>query len=106
MLNFREAHTVTRIALAMVLLVALAPPAAAGFDEGLAAYGRGDYDTALREWKAVAEEGDGVAEYWVGIMYAKGQGVARDDAEAVKWYRRAADQDYAAAQYNLALMYD
>jgi TPR repeat protein len=38
-------------------------------------------------------------------MYAKGQGVVQDDVEAVKWYKLAAAQENAAAQYNLGLMY-
>ena len=38
-------------------------------------------------------------------MYAKGEGVPRDDAEAVKWFRKAAKQGHARAQYNLGLMY-
>src|SRR5438876_5261205 len=38
-------------------------------------------------------------------MYASGEGVAKDPAEAVKWYRKAADQDYARGQYNLGKMY-
>ena len=38
-------------------------------------------------------------------MYAYGQGVRQDDAEAVKWYRQAAEQGYADAQYNLGVMY-
>ena len=38
-------------------------------------------------------------------MYYKGQGVPQDDAEAVKWYRLAADQGDAKAQYNLGNMY-
>ena len=38
-------------------------------------------------------------------MYADGEGVPEDDVEAVKWYRKAAEQGYATAQYNLALMY-
>ncbi len=38
-------------------------------------------------------------------MYRDGHGVHRDDAEAVKWYRRAADQGYAKAQNNLGGMY-
>ena len=36
----------------------LTAPAWAGFDEGLAAYQRGDYATALREWRPLAEQGD------------------------------------------------
>ena len=38
-------------------------------------------------------------------MYDEGRGVPENDAEAVKWYRRAADQGVAYAQYNLGLMY-
>ena len=38
-------------------------------------------------------------------MYRRGQGVPQDDKEAVKWYRLAADQGDAQAQYNLGLMY-
>ena len=38
-------------------------------------------------------------------MYANGEGVVEDDAEAVRWYRLAADQGHADAQYNLGLMY-
>jgi TPR repeat protein len=39
-------------------------------------------------------------------MYTNGEGVARDNAEAVKWYRKAAEQGYVDAQYNLGLMYE
>ncbi len=39
-------------------------------------------------------------------MYAKGKGVPKDDAEAVKWYRLAAAQGLARAQFNLGTMYD
>ena len=38
-------------------------------------------------------------------MYANGKGVPQDYAEAVKWYRRAAEQGDAYAQNNLGLMY-
>jgi TPR repeat protein len=39
-------------------------------------------------------------------MYAKGQGVAQNHSAAMSWYRKAADQGYATAQYNLGTMYD
>ena len=39
-------------------------------------------------------------------MYDIGRGVPEDDAEAVRWYRRAAEQGHAGAQYFLGLMYD
>ena len=39
-------------------------------------------------------------------MYENGKGVPQDYKEAVKWYRLAAEQGYATAQYNLGVMYD
>ena len=41
----------------------------------------------------------------MGWCYEKGQGVPQDYAEAVKWYRKAAEQGYADAQYNLGSCY-
>ena len=47
-----------RIAIAAVLLVMLVGPARAGLDEGVAALGRGDWATALKEWRPLAEQGN------------------------------------------------
>jgi uncharacterized protein len=55
--------------------------------------------------KARAETGDARAQGFVGFSYAQGRGVAKDLAEAVKWYRKAADQGDATAQFNLGNMY-
>ena len=44
--------------------------------------------------------------YNLGVMYDEGEGVPEDDKEAVKWYRKAAEQGHAGAQFNLALMYE
>ena len=41
----------------------------------------------------------------LGAAYYGGQGVAQDYAEAVKWYRKAAEQNDAGAQYNLGVCY-
>ena len=78
----------------------------AGFDEGLTAYKKGDFATALREWKPLAEQGSISAQLNLAFMYKKGQGVAQDFKEAVRWYRLAADQHNAIAQLNLGVMYD
>ena len=83
----------------------LTAPAWAGLDEGVAAYHRGDYAAALREFRPLAEQGNAKAQYNLGLMYYNGEGVPQDYAEAVKWYRKAAEQGYAKAQYNLGLMY-
>jgi hypothetical protein len=39
-------------------------------------------------------------------MFAQGRGVPQSDVEAARWYRKAADQGDAGAQYNLGLMFD
>ena len=93
-------------ALCVGLTLGLTAPAWAGLDEAVAAYQRGDYATALREWRSLAEQGDAGAQSNLGIMYDNGQGVTQDYAEAVKWYRKAAEQGNAGAQNNLGLMYD
>lgn len=80
--------------------------AEAGYKEGLVAYGRKDYVTALKEWKPLAEKGDALAQFNLGLMYRKGQGVPRDYKEAVKWYRKAAEQGNAEGQYSLGGMYE
>ncbi len=74
------------------LCLLLATPAWAGIDEGLAAHKRGDYATALREFRSLAELGDAVAQYSLGLMYYHGRGVPQDYAEAAKWYRKAAER--------------
>jgi TPR repeat protein len=76
------------------------------FRKGMAAYKRGDYAAALGAWGPIAEQGDAVAEYSVGLMYLRGHGVPQDDSEAIKWYRRAAGRGLASAQNNLGLMYE
>ena len=55
--------------------------------------------------RQAADQGDAEAQFNLGIAYAKGQGVLKDEAEAVRWYRLAADQDDARAQHNLGFMY-
>ena len=94
-----------RLALAAVVLVALVGPAQAGFDEGVAAYERGDYATALKEIHPLAEQGITEALFILGLMYSMGEGVPHDYVEAMRWYRLAAEQGHAIAQFNLADMY-
>ena len=52
-----------------------------------------------------AEPVDAIAQFSLGLSYAKGQGVPQDDAQAVYWFRKAAEQGDARAQYNLGLFY-
>jgi S1-C subfamily serine protease len=52
-----------------------------------------------------AEQGHNIAQYNLGLIYDRGDGVPQDYKEAVKWYRLAAAQGYADAQFNLGVMY-
>ena len=96
---------ITRALLAAILSLSLTTSALAGFDEGWAAYERGDYATAYEEWLPVAEQGNATAQANLGSMYNNGEGVAQDYAAAMNWYRLAAEQDNASAQVNLGSMY-
>jgi TPR repeat protein len=98
--------TMKKLTLVTLLIFSCATAWAADFDKGLAAARAGDFATALAEWKPLAEQGDAVAQFYLGVMYANGEGVLEDDKEAVKWFKLAAEQGYAKAQYNLGLMYD
>ena len=80
-------------------------PAEADFAAGWAAYEAGDYETALTEFLPLAEAGDAGAQTSLGQMYHLGDGVARDQAEAARWYRTAAEQGNAEAQYHLGFLH-
>jgi len=91
---------------ASLMLVALAGAAVSGpMDDANAAYHRGDYATALRLVRPLADQGDADAQYNLGVMYAKGQSVPQDYTEAFEWLRRAADQGYPPAQSSIGLMF-
>lgn len=55
--------------------------------------------------KRLAEQGFASAQYNLGLMYSKGDGVQKNNTEAVKWYRKAAEQGNAKAQFNLGVKY-
>ena len=55
----------------------------------------------INKIKQEAEAGDECAQNRLGVMYAKGQGVPQDDTQALNWFRQAAEQGHAEAQYNL-----
>jgi|TARA_B110000908_G_scaffold11742_1_gene13710 TPR repeat protein len=94
------------LVLAIILLVGgVSVATAQDYDKGLEAAQAGDFQTALQEWRPLAEQGNSDAQKDLGVMYYTGQGVSQDYAEAVKWYRLAAEQGNADAQSNLAEMY-
>ena len=93
--------------LTLLIFLSMAVTAVAGqFADADAAYARGDYATAYRLLKPLAEQGNARAQYDLGFMHEKGQGVPKDDVEAVKWFRKAAEQGIPKAQFNLGIMYE
>src|SRR5579863_1985301 len=91
----------TGLATLVLSLSLLGPLIAEPLQEGAAAYGRGDYATAVRLLRPLAEQGDPYAQANLGLMYAKGQGVPQDIAQAADWYRKAAEQGNAFAEGSL-----
>jgi uncharacterized protein len=60
----------------------------------------------LAEIRAGADKGDAKAQYELGRAFFSGAlGVAKDEAEAVKWFRKAAEQNVADAQFSLGVCY-
>ena len=93
---------------AVVLVLALALPApvlAADFQVGMNAYKRGDYASALKEWRPLAEQGNTLAQYQLAWMYSHGEGVPQDYTEAAKWVRLVAEKGSDQAQHNLGVHY-
>ena len=84
--------TLTGVIVAFLLSASSAFAGASEDCTAAAAYGQQDYVAALRLCRPLAEQGDAKAQSDLGFMYAKGQGVPQDDAEAVRWYRKAAEQ--------------
>ena len=98
-----------RFTRALVLsIVCLAVPAWAEYKVDKESYAlaieRGDYTTAMRELRPLAEQGLAAAQFNLGLLYANGQGVPKDDAQARQWYEKAAAQGHAEAQVNLGIL--
>ena len=77
----------------------------ADFATGQEAYNTGEYETALAEWRLLAEAGDADGQFGMGLLYGNGYGVELDDFQALKWYVLAAGQGHAEAQCNIAVMH-
>ena len=69
----------------VILLGSAGNSESADFQKGMWAYSMKDYATALRELKPLAEQGNATAQYYVGAMYAFGNGVHKDHVFAHMW---------------------
>ena len=93
------------VSIFLLLLLTLHSVLAADFKKGLDAAKKGNFETALKEWRPLAEQGDLYAQYNLGLMYDYGGGVIEDYTLAVYWYRQAAEQSHAKGQYSIGYMY-
>lgn len=55
----------------------------------------------MRWYRRAADQGYANAQFSLGVMYAEGRGVSKNDEEAVKWFRRAAAQGHVKAKEGL-----
>lgn len=91
--------------LAVLLLAGTAATVWADHGAAQKAYQAGDYQTAMRIWRPLAEQGNAQAQVMLGLLYDQGQGVISDFSKAVYWWRQAAEQGDPLAQDFLGVMY-
>ena len=94
------------LGIALISLLLCGQAWAGTLEDGVEAVDRGDYATALRLLRPLAENGNPDAQINLGNMYFDGNGVPQDNAESVKWYLLAADQGSADAQITLGFLYE
>jgi uncharacterized protein len=95
---------VLKYAVCMALLLPVAAMAAS-LDQAKAAVEAGKFAQAADMYRELAATGDAKAQYNLGLMYARGDGVAENLLDAVKWYRLSAEQGFPEAQYALGVIY-
>jgi len=71
------------------------------WEDGMAAYNRGDYVPAMQVFRAMAHQGNVKAQSVLGVMYRRGQGVSRSPVRAFLWFSRAAARGDARAKTEL-----
>lgn len=62
-------------------------------DGALYEHGRGvkkDLTEAAKWYRMAGEQGNALAQYYLGAFYANGTGVGKNPSEAIAWYRKAA----------------
>jgi TPR repeat protein len=74
------------------------------WEDGMAAYNRGDYVPAVQVFRAMAREGNAEAQRVLGQMYRRGQGVKRSPTRAFVWFNRAASRGNHQANAELRVM--
>jgi TPR repeat protein len=82
-------------------ILGIAGAVAGPWEDGMAAYNRGDYLPAIRLFRPLAEQGNPKAQSVLGVMYRRGEGVVRSPVRAFLWLSRAASRGDAKAKAQL-----
>ena len=84
------------------MFLVIATPAISGpLEDAELAFEARDFASALKIWGPLAEAGNAQAQFGLGALYHE----EKNDNEAMKWYRSAADQGYPRAQHHLGFLY-
>ena len=75
------------------------------FEAAVRAAEAGDFETAVREFQALAASGDPRGENGLGVLYLRGHGLERNLERAVTLFRSAATKGLRAAEKNLGELY-
>jgi len=94
-----------RNAIALALALATVSALATDLEDGIRYYNSKDFGRAAIAFGKAAAQGDALAQFNLGLMYAKGRGVAQDYVQAAFWYEKAASQGYADAEFNLGVLF-
>ncbi len=92
----------------LICFLVLLPASSAGADQlqdGMDAYFKGNNTQAISLLRPLAEQGHADAQYHLGVMYQRGQGLKQDYTQAALWYRKAAQQGNTMAQAGLSNLY-
>jgi len=93
------------IRFSLLIWLLTAPATAQTVTEGIAAYNRGDYTTALKMLRDPAGKGDDQAELHLGFIYLRGLGVEKNPKEASDWFQKSAGHGNPRGENYLGLMY-
>ena len=79
----------------LVFILLLAPAVCLAntqsYEDGAAAFGRGEFNSAMAIWDSLATAGDALSQYHLGRMYHFGAGIPKDMPSAAHWYQKAAE---------------
>ena len=89
-----------------LLALSTAQPVFADVEKGRQLMEQSRFDEAMQEFLPAAQAGNADAEELIGVMYAMGLGVKRDDRRAFEWYLRASMKAHSGAQSGIGWYYE